>query len=344
MTSHFLRKIIYFLSLTMIIACACSCNKNDSFNSRDTVKVGGSDDKDIAMAAVRVICRIINHDYLNEDIYAEPLESKGSLQNITMLCEGKVELAVANNIALDYALKGEGVFKHFDNIKDLRSVVGLLFEGFIFIVNSKSGIKSIDDIKGKKISLPEIGSAARLISDEILEYKNISSEEFGLYNYNIGDCIKKMETGELDGFMILTAQPNPYLYGITNSKNIKCKFISLDNGTIEHLQSRFPDIERYKIDKALYKYTNNINTVETIGSRDILITTKDYSKHLIYYITQDLCEDFGAFKNVNKSFAEVTPQVMAADLFIPVHPGAYKYYKKVKLAKYIPKKLRPNYK
>ena len=335
----------YFKTALLLIVYStflfiCSCEKKNSFIDRQKIIVAGSDDKDMAMAVVRVICRIINHDYLNEDIYTKPLETEGSLSNIMLLCEGKVGLAIANSVSLDYASKGQGVFKNIKNVKNLRSIAGLIFEGFTIVVNDKSGINSIGDLRGKNISLPQIGSAARLIADEILKYNHIQYKDLHVYNYDFNDCIKAMDSGKIDGFMTLTAHPNPYLYGITNSKNINCKLLGLNDATIKHLQKVYHDIKRFTISKNLYKYTNSINSVETVGSRDVIITRANFPSALIYYITQDLCEDFGAFKSVNKSFAEVTTRIMASNLCIPVHKGAYKYYKKAKLAKYIPVNLR----
>ena len=293
------------------------------------------------MPTIKVVCRIINHDFLNEDIYAEPIETKGSVENLIKLCSGELDLAIVNSVAIDYARKGEGPFKKISNLQNLRSVAGMIFDSFIIIVNEKAGINSVKDFKGKNISIPVMGAAARIITDEILAYNNISDKDFNKFEYNIGDCIEKMEIGKIDGFMILTAQPNPYLYGITNSKNVKCKFVSLQKDTISFLLSKFPGLVSHRVRKDLYPYSNSMSNINTVGSRGILVTTKNKSKKIIYNITGDLCDDFQAFKEVNKSFSEVTPLIMATKAFIPLHPGAYKYYRKIKLSKDIPQNLRP---
>ena len=241
------------------------------------------------------------------------------------------------------AFRGEGLYENIKNHTKLRSLSSFFCDSIIFVVNTNSGIKSFADIKGKKIAIPKVGtSASGDVCEYILNFYKIKPNEFTKLPYDMRKSVEELENDKLDGFLYFTALPNPYLIGLSHSKNVKFEFIQFSKGLMKSLKEKYPSLTYIKI-PADGKYTETANKTEitTLGSRALLLTTTDMNNNIAYYLTKEICKHFSEYEKVHPLYKDITPESMAKNLTLPVHPGAYRYYKEAGLAKYIPEKLLP---
>jgi uncharacterized protein len=330
--------LLILISFSFIFLPACSKKNED----RQNVTIGGGEIMDLFNPAVNILARIINIKHRTHGIYADAVTTAGSGENIRGLFDKKLDLALVNDIPSILAYKGKGIYSNYPNHNKLRSVCSFFCDSLVFIVNEKSGISSFNDIKGKKIAIASSGSAAiGDISRYMLEFLKINPHDFKRYPYGLEKSIMELEKGNIDGFMFMLAQPNPYITAITNSQKIKCRFISINDKQLKILKSKYPSLIETKITKKMYPNSANKEDITTIGSRALLLTIEGFNQEVIYNITKEIVENFSAFNSVHSSFQKITPKSMAANLTLPVHSGALKYYKKAGLAKYIPKNLIP---
>ena len=332
------RTILILISLFFIFLSACN-KKNEE---RQNVNIGSGEVMDLFNPTVTILARIININHRTHGIYADAITTSGSGENIRDLLDNKLDLALVNDIPAVIAYKGMGRYQNNPEHTKLRSVCSFFCDSLVFVVNDNSGINSFKDIRGKKIAIASSDSAAiGDISKYMFKFFKINPNDFKKYPYGLEKSIMELDKGNIDGFMYMIAQPNPYITGITNSKKIKCKFISINDKQLNRLKTKYPSLIKTKIPKIMYPKSANVEDVTTLGSRAILLTMAEMNIEVIYNITKEIIENFSAFKSVHPSYEGITLKSMVENLTLPVHPGALKYYREAGLAKYIPKKLIP---
>jgi uncharacterized protein len=333
------KAIFLIISIFLIFISACSKENEEQQN----VTIGSAEIMDLFNPTVNILVRIINIHHRTHDIHAVAKTTAGSGENIRELFNNKLDLALINDIPAIIAYKGLPPYNKYPKHNKLRSICSFFCDSLVFVVNKDSGINSFKDIKGKKIAIASTESAAiGHVSKYLFDSLKINPNNFKRYPYGLEKSIVELEKGNIDGFMFMTAQPNPYLTGITNSQKIKCKFISINDKQLSLLEKKYPDLIKTKITNKMYPNSANNGDITTIGSKALLLTMEGFNKDVIYNITKEIVENFSAFNSVHSSFEKITPESMAENLTLPVHPGAYKYYKEAGLAKYIPKDLLPS--
>ena len=305
------------------------------------LKIGSSEYIDLIYPTASILSTIINTDCHFHDLHTEVKITSGSDDSLLKLLRGDINMALVDDIVSETAYEGKMVFAKSPKHTELRSICAFYLDAIVFIVNDKSNINSFNDIRGKKISISLSGNSEKTgeIANEILDFYKLKSSEFEMFSYGFEESIMAMENGEIDGFMYLIAMPNSSLTGISHSKKIKCRLISLDEDLIHYLQRENKVLRPLTIPKSMYPDMTNKTDVITLGDRVMLVTLNETDNKIVYEITKAICEDFNMFKSVHPAFKDITPKSMAENLTLPVHPGALKYYKKADLAEYIPKDL-----
>ena len=327
------------LCITLFSFAITSCKKNHGKSEK--IKIGTAEVMDLLNPTGRILARIINADVSRNDITATAITTGGVGENARMLLNGSLDCALVNDLIAVMAYRDDGSFTKFKNNKSLRSMCSFFTEDIIFVVNPESGIKNFKDIKGKKIGIVAAGSASiGDICEYILKYYKIKDDDFTRLPYNFAKSVEEFEAGNLDGFLYITAQPNPYLTGLTNSKKVKCEFIPFSKDLMEYIKSKYPNLTYVKIPADMYLNSINQEPVTTLGTQALLIATTKMDDDTAYYITKEICTYFTAFESVHPSFEKVTPKTMVQSLEIPVHPGSLKYYREAGLINLIPQNLR----
>jgi uncharacterized protein len=335
--------IILLVILTGFMLFIEGCRKNKD-NPESCIKIGIGEVMDLFNPTGKILTRIINTDISRNEVIAKDFTTSGSGYNIHKLLDDTFDCALVNDIPAVMAFQGEGHYSDFKNHNSLRSLCSFFSDSVIFIVNTKSGIESFADIKGKKIAIAEEGTAAiGDLSKFMFKFYNIKPNDFTRLPYNLEKSVEELEKGNLDGFLYFTALPNPYLIGLSHSDKIKYKFVQLNADLMKFLKKKYPSLGYVTIPAdGEYADTGNESEITTLGSRVLLLATTNMSNDIAYYLTNEICTYFPIYEKVHPAYQGITPESMAKDLTLPVHPGALKYYKEAGLAKYIPKDLLPD--
>jgi len=336
------RTILSIMLLTGLVSLFVGCSKNDD-GSSIVLRIGSGNVMGLFNPTATVLTKIINTDISRNEVIAEDVTTEGSGDNINRLLNGKLNCALSDDIPAVMAFQGDEQYKNVKNHNKLRSLSSFFCDSIIFVVNANSGIESFADIKGKKIAIADKGTAAiGDVCEYMLSFYNIKNNEFTRLSYDLSKSVEELEHGRLDGFLYVTALPNPYLIGLSHSKKIKYEFIQFHKELLQMLKDKFPSLTYIKIPSdGVYAKTANQTEITTLGCRVLLITTTDMKDDIAYYLTKEICKYFPAYESVYQLYKEVTPESMAKNLTIPVHQGAYRYYEEAGLAKFIPENLKP---
>lgn len=240
-----------FLKLCSFLICVVFINCNLAIAAKKVIKIGsGAILKGYYPIGLK-ICNFITASNSNTECYVVP--TKGSVENLRLLREGKIDLAlIQSNIAIE-AFEGIGHFIEEEPMKDLHQVLTLHDEAFTVIARDDNKIKVFADINGKKISNGAHYSSASEITYNLLkQFYSFTKEPIDV-ELKDEDYAAELCNGNIDVVMLMVGHPNALVANVAANYDVDFVHIEHDkldkfvasNKTfhISHLQKEFyPDI------------------------------------------------------------------------------------------------------
>ncbi|MFY9589147.1 TAXI family TRAP transporter solute-binding subunit [Rickettsia endosymbiont of Halotydeus destructor] len=238
------------------------------------------------------LCKTIK--LTNKDIKCEVVPTSGGVENLKLLKEGKIDLALVQaNIAVE-AFEGIGYYDKQEKMQNFRQVLNLYDEYFTVIAKDDDKIKVFADIEGKRISNGPSFSSSNITYDAVRKLYNFTKEPIDV-DINYEDSIKKFCNKEIDVIMMMVGHPNPLISLIANSCEVD--FVAIENARITELIKTNRAFRKGVLHKELYPgITENQNTVIVPA---ILVTREDIEFELLDKFIGAFHRNVASFKHSN---------------------------------------------
>ena len=270
----------------------------------------------------------VMQDVLNPllDLSSITVTSTGaSKANIQMLADGDADLAIVQNDILDYAYNGTQVFSGEGAYQDVFGAVAGLYDEHVQIVTTDPSIITVEDLRGKKVSVGDVGSGTEYNARQILEAYDISFNDVDVVNTSFADAAEGLKNGELDAAFIVAGAPTTAIVSLAFTNDIY--LVQLDNDHIERLKENYDFFNEAIIPAGTYKGLDE--DVMTVTVRATLIASSEASEDVVYELLKAIFENQEQLIGSNEKFQFLSVD-NADDAFsgitVPFHPGAVKYY------------------
>jgi TRAP transporter TAXI family solute receptor len=276
-------------------------------------------------AAGGAICRLMNKDRAKHGMRCSVESTGGSVFNVNTIRAGELDFGVAQSDVQYNATKGLKQFEKDGAYKELRAVFSLHPEPFTILSRKEAGIKSIEDLKGKRFNIGNPGSGTRAAADELIAALGWKLSDFGL--------VSELKADE-HGAALCDNKIDAFIYGVGHpSANIQdptttcgAKLVPITGPAVDKLVSTAPYYAKVDIPGGLY--AGNPDPTPTYGVLATLVTSTKTSDSAVYELVKVVFENFEDFKKLHPALAHLDPKHMVKDgLSAPLHPGAVKYYK-----------------
>jgi TRAP transporter TAXI family solute receptor len=277
------------------------------------------------------ICNLIRKAHPEININAEV--TGGTHANLVLLGTKKVHLALATNDEAYYAYNGLGKFKG-KNITNIRGMLGGHEAAWQLYTLKKTGIKSIADLKGKRISLGAMGSIGNTIGEIVLDLYGLKMKKDWTPEYiGHGQGPDALKDGRVDAVLILTSMPVSAIIDLTSTHGSDVVFLSPERDKMAILLKEHPYWFKTKIPAKTYKGQDQ--DVPTFGHRTILVIDEAVDAGVVYATTKTIRESYQELIAIHPAMREWTPENATQGILnnIPFHPGAEKYLRETKLLK-----------
>ncbi|NLK88374.1 MAG: TAXI family TRAP transporter solute-binding subunit [Clostridiaceae bacterium] len=266
------------------------------------------------------ICQIYNTKLDNMNVTAQ--STGASKENIRLIGSKEAELAIVQNDVMDYAYQGIELFNG-EKIQNIRTVAILYPEIIQIVVSPDSGINSIADMKGKRISVGDAGSGVEANAKQILEAYGLTFDDIQASHLSFSESASAFKDKQLDGFFVTAGSPNPAIQEITALSSIK--LLSVDDATADMLIAKYPFYTKYSISKETYKgMESDANTLAVMAT---LIAGSELEEDVVYKLTKALFEYQTELATAHAKGNEMRLATAVQGVSVPFHPGAEKYYK-----------------
>ncbi len=284
------------------------------------------------------IARMVNQKQEIYKIRATAEATSGSVYNINAVLSGDLDLGVAQSDRQYQAAKGLAEWGKRGPQKNLRAVFSIHPESVTLVVSEKSGIKSIKDIKGKKVNLGNPGSGHLQNSRDALAAFGITEKEINAEYIKAVEAAGLLQDERIDAFFYTVGHPNGSIKEATSGR-IKVRIIELSKPTLKDFYKKFPYYAPSVIPGHHYPNAANRKNIKSFGVRATLVTSARADNKIIYAVVKEVFGNLSEFKKLHPAYEGLTAPDMLKGLTAPIHPGALKYYRESGLLKHIPVEL-----
>ncbi|MTI79941.1 MAG: TAXI family TRAP transporter solute-binding subunit [Firmicutes bacterium] len=249
-----------------------------------------------------------------------------SVENIRLLSGGETDLAMAMNGPAQAAWKGEGDFS--GNAVDNIAGVGVIYPEIMQVVApADSGIETIADLKGKRVSIGPIGSGTASSAIKILEAYGINpDEDIEKFQDTFADAARKIKDGNLDAAFAVLAVPAANIVDITTATPVNV--VDIEGDALDTLLENSPAFSAFEIPAGTYEGEDAVG--KTVAQWASLYVPADMDEDLVYNLTKNMYENVETISTAHARGNQITLDnaVKGFDP-VPLHPGAVKYYQEV---------------
>jgi len=275
------------------------------------------------------ICRMMNKEKKTTGIRCSVESTGGSVYNVNTINAGELDFGISQSDTAYQAYHGEGKFKD-KAIKGLRSVLAIYPELLAFVVRKSSGIKTLADIKGKKINIDIPGSGTRMTTDIVLDAFGIKHSDLALANeLKSSEGPTMLKDNKIDGYFGVFGHPTANIKDASNSVDID--LVAIDGKPIDELVAKFPYYAKGVISGSFYKGVEH--DTPSIGVKAVLVTKDSIDDKIVYTLAKTILDNFDAFKKLHPAYKTITKESLLNGLAVPQHPGAIKAFKEAGLLK-----------
>lgn len=251
----------------------------------------------------------------------------GTAQNLALLGKGEAEVIFADGLYF-FAYEGKGTFAG-KPMKNLRAIAPLYAEPIHFLVAKGSKIKSLKDLKGKRVSVGAVGSGTEVTVRTLLKANGIDPDkDIKAENLGLSDTAAAFADHNIDAGLTVGAMG---IAGVVEIATLgTAELINFDPGVIKSICKELPYYLAFDIPANTYK--GQTKPIKTVASWNVLITSDKLDADTAYKMTKALYDKKADILNVSTRLASMDPKNLKF-IQVPLHPGAQKYYKEIGAAK-----------
>jgi len=261
-------------------------------------------------------------------LVATAQSSEGSVANIEAIESGDVESGFCQSDVVYWAYNGSGIFEGSPPQRDLRLIGSLYPEVVQIVVRHDSGITSIPEMAGKRISLDVEGSGTLVDARIVLESYGMTDADLQAEYIPHAPAVSALRDGELDGFFLIAGYPTNSVFDLIQEGMATLLPIPAEDAL--GLFSDHPFFSISVVPEGTYPGLPYISTL-AIGAQ--WVVTPDLPDELVYGITQALWHENsrGLLDSGHPAARQLKLSNALLGAAIPLHPGARLYYKEVGL-------------
>lgn len=264
-------------------------------------------------------------------IVATAQATNGSVANVNGVAGGALESGFSQSDVATWAYTGTGVYEGKPKVTDLRMIANLYPESIHLVVKKGSGIKSVSDLKGKRVALDEPGSGTLVNARIVLAAYGVKESDIKPEYIKPNQAGDKLKDGALDAFFFVGGAPAGAIAELASS-GTGIELVPLAGPQADALRKTNPYLAVDTIAAGTYK---DVPAVQTMAMGAQWVTSAKADAETVYQITKALfgkaAQDALAAGHAKGKF--ITKDNAVKGVGIPFHPGAERFYKESGLLK-----------
>ena len=270
------------------------------------------------------IANIWNTKIENMNVTAQA--TGASAENLRLINKGEAEYAIVQNDVMDYAYNGTDLFEG-EKLENIMTIGTLYPEVVQIAVSKDSGIKSVADFKGKRISVGDAGSGVEFNAKQIMEGYGLTFDDIKKSNLSFKESAEGIQNGTLDGCFITAGVPNAALQELAFTAGLT--LVPVDGETAKKICEKYGYYTQTIIPGGTYKGTDS--DTQALAIKATLAVSAKLDEEIVYEMTKALFENLSDLATAHAKGKEVSAQSAVTGVSVPFHPGAKRYFSELGL-------------
>ncbi len=254
----------------------------------------------------------------NTNLSVTAVSGNGSKANVEDMDAGSYELGFCQSDVMSYAHDGTNIFAETGAVDSFSAVAALYMEQ-VQIVTMNPDIKTVEDLRGKSVSIGALGSGVYFNAVDVLGCYDMTIEDISPVYQSFGDSADSLKDGKIDAAFIVAGAPTTAITDLSTSGQVY--LVSIDDEHIDKLLEVSPYYSKYTVSADTYGMPEDAQTVAVAA---MVIARNDVSEDAIYTFVSTIFENadqlqHGKAEELDLAFASSITSV-------PYHPGAARYF------------------
>ena len=254
--------------------------------------------------------------------------TKASAENLNLLQAGRGELALALADSVSDAWKGEAEAGFPKKLDKLRGLSGTYSNYIQIVANADSGIKTLADLKGKRISVGAAKSGTELNARAIFKAAGLTYADLAKVEYlPFGESVELIKNRQLDATLQSAGLGVASIRDLSTSVKIVVVPVPAD------VVAKVGDAAYQTAVIPANTYTGQTQDVPTAAIPNFLVTHSGVSDELAYQMAKQMYENIDTLYAAHNAAKAIKRENAIKGMPVPLHPGAERYYREVGLVK-----------
>ena len=247
------------------------------------------------------------------------------IANVRGVDEGKAQIGMSNSNTAVLGIQGEKPYpKKVTNVCQLANLYPQYFQ---MVASKGAGIRSVADLKGKRLVTQPKGNTAELLTDQVLKLNGMTYDSLAKVNFQAGytDAVSMMKDGHADVFTLGTTAPASAVMDLASARDVE--LVPVDDKTFNEVKKMNAGHNKLIIKAGTYPKQDK--DVPVIGYSTHVVVACNLPEDTVYKMAKIMAAHISDMASIVKAIGGSTPKDMALDIGVPFHKGAAKFYKEV---------------
>lgn len=255
------------------------------------------------------------------------LESTGSLANIELLRQEKADLALVQSDVAWYAQTGTDLYEGRP-LEDLQQVGVLYPETVQIITYDLTGIRKLQDLRGKTVSMGAAGSGSSLNARQILEAAGLTEDDVRVQYLSVTDTVRALKEGTIDAAFLTSSLPHPALKELARQRRLV--LVPVTGQALEDLLGAYPLYQPVTI--PVGTYPNQTQACSSVAVQCLLVTRSRLPKETLEGILQRLWLHWPELQGKYPYLSREAQKTFFQAPLLPLAPGAEQFRDRLKVS------------
>lgn len=253
----------------------------------------------------------------------------GSVGNVEAIGKGALDGGIVQADVAFWAYYGAGIYTPGGAIRDLRAVGNLFRDTLHLVARADSGIASVADLKGKRVAMGEPGSGTLVDAQLIIKAFGLKEADMRPAYLKTGQAIDQMVEGKLDAIFQAGLAPSPEVWEL--AERLPVRLVPITGPEVDELRKGTPFFVETTVPAGYYRGVDQ--PVRTLGVGAMFVVSAKIPEETVYGLTKALWHKStkATLEAGHPGGKQIQLDTALQGVPIPLHPGAERYYREIKM-------------
>ena len=294
------------------------CNGNSDVEGKKFLNIGTGGTAGTYYPIGGAIAEVLNKEIPGMSASAQ--STGASVANVNMLGDGTIDLATVQNDIAYYAANGTEMFKD-KRVGGLTGIASLYPETCQFVTLRSSGIKSLSELKGKRVAVGAVGSGVEANVRQILAAYGVSYDDIDAQFLSFAEGASALKDGNVDVAVLTAGYPTASVQDIGAQNPIR--LLPVEEKVADELIAQYPFYTKTVIPAGTYAGFDE--EVPSVSVMAMLVAGPTVNADLGYSVTKAIFANLDRLQAAHAVGKQITRETVKDGMSLPMNAGAEKY-------------------